>query len=72
MAKRFGADAYVRFAVEEWMGASPVYSLRMQRAMNFEGDDVSGRPRADEAGRLRHARVVGRGCPARFPGFEDR
>jgi hypothetical protein len=35
-----GVDAYVRSAIEEWMGASPIYSLRMQRLMNFEGDDV--------------------------------
>ncbi|MBW1683567.1 MAG: hypothetical protein JRS35_00745 [Deltaproteobacteria bacterium] len=41
VAKRFGGDAYVQFSIEEWMGASPVYSLRMQRAMGFEGHDVS-------------------------------
>jgi hypothetical protein len=40
VAKRFGADAYVQFSIEEWMGASPIYSLRMQRAMGFEGNDV--------------------------------
>ena len=40
VAKRFGGDAYVRFSIEEWMGASPIYSLRMQRAMGFEGHDV--------------------------------
>ena len=40
VAKRFGGDAYVRFSIEEWMGASPVYSLRMQRALGFEGNDV--------------------------------
>ena len=39
-ARHFGGDAYVRLAIEEWMGASPVYSLRMQRAMGFEGHDV--------------------------------
>jgi len=39
-AKRFGGDAYVQFAIEEWMGASPIYSLRMQRAMGFEGHEV--------------------------------
>jgi hypothetical protein len=27
-------------AIEEWMGASPIYSKRMQRALNFEGDGV--------------------------------
>jgi hypothetical protein len=40
VAKRFGGDAYVRFAVEEWMGASPIYSQRMQRALAFEGHEV--------------------------------
>ena len=38
--QRFGGEDYVRFAIEEWMGASPIYSLRMQRAMGFEGHDV--------------------------------
>ena len=40
VAKRFGADAYVQFSIEEWMAASPIYSLRMQRAMGFEGNEV--------------------------------
>ncbi len=40
-AKRFGGDAYVQFAIEEWMAASPIYSKRMQRAMGFEGSDVA-------------------------------
>jgi hypothetical protein len=40
VAKQCGGDAYVRFSIEEWMGASPIYSQRMQRAMNFEGDEV--------------------------------
>jgi hypothetical protein len=35
-----GAESYVRFAIEEWMGASPIYSKRMQRALGFEGSDV--------------------------------
>jgi hypothetical protein len=37
---RLGAQARETIAIEEWMGASPIYSLRMQRAMRFEGDDV--------------------------------
>jgi hypothetical protein len=41
VAKRFGGDAYVRFSIEEWMAASPIYSLRMQRALGFVGNDVS-------------------------------
>jgi hypothetical protein len=40
VAKHFGADAYVQFSIEEWMAASPIYSLRMQRALGFEGNDV--------------------------------
>jgi hypothetical protein len=40
VAQRFGGEAYVAFAIEEWMGASPIYSLRMQRALGFEGTDV--------------------------------
>jgi hypothetical protein len=30
----------LQIAIEEWMGASPIYTKRMQRALNFEGDDV--------------------------------
>jgi len=41
VAKHFGTDAYVQFSIEEWMAASPIYSLRMQRAMGFEGNEVS-------------------------------
>lgn len=37
---RFGGEAQVQFSIDEWMGASPVYSVRMQRALKFEGDDV--------------------------------
>ncbi|HEB89806.1 MAG TPA: hypothetical protein ENI85_09575 [Deltaproteobacteria bacterium] len=40
VAKLCGGEAYVRFSIEEWMAASPIYSKRMQRAMNFEGRDV--------------------------------
>lgn len=35
-----GAEGFVRSGIEEWMGASPIYSKRMQRMMKFEGDDV--------------------------------
>ncbi len=35
-----GSDGFVRSGIEEWMGASPIYSKRMQRMMKFEGDDV--------------------------------
>ena len=40
VAKLLGGESYVDFSIEEWMGASPIYSLRMQRALNFEGHDV--------------------------------
>ncbi|MEY2448625.1 MAG: hypothetical protein QOH79_2101 [Acidimicrobiaceae bacterium] len=36
----FGQDAFGPVAIEEWMGASPVYTKRMQRALGFEGDSV--------------------------------
>ncbi|UXA07577.1 hypothetical protein KXD96_05470 [Mycobacterium sp. SMC-2] len=36
----FGSDEMVQIAIEEWAGASPIYTRRMQRALNFEGDDV--------------------------------
>jgi len=38
--KPFGHPGMVEIAIEEWMGASPIYTKRMQRALNFEGDDV--------------------------------
>ena len=36
----FGREAMRDIAIEEWMGASPVYTRRMQRALGFEGDSV--------------------------------
>jgi hypothetical protein len=36
----FGREEMVQIAIEEWAGASPVYTRRMQRALSFEGDDV--------------------------------
>jgi hypothetical protein len=38
---RFGDDAMTQIAIEEWMSASPIYSKRTQRALNFVGNDVS-------------------------------
>ncbi|MCB1704581.1 MAG: hypothetical protein KDI17_06950 [Halioglobus sp.] len=32
-----GDEAYKAVAIENWLGASPVYTRRMQRAMGFEG-----------------------------------
>ncbi|OJZ65751.1 hypothetical protein BRW65_27810 [Mycobacterium paraffinicum] len=36
----FGRDEMVQIAIEEWAAASPIYTRRMQRALNFTGDDV--------------------------------
>lgn len=38
--KPFGHSGMLEIAIEEWMGASPVYTKRMQKALKFEGDDV--------------------------------
>lgn len=36
----FGREEMVQIAIEEWAGSSPIYTRRMQRALNYEGDDV--------------------------------
>src|ERR1700756_4913300 len=36
----FGRDEMLQIAIEEWAAASPVYTKRMQKALDFEGDDV--------------------------------
>jgi len=36
----FGPDNMTAIAIDEWAGASPIYTRRMQRALGFEGDDV--------------------------------
>ncbi len=38
--KEFGHQEMLQIAIEEWAGASPVYTKRMQRALNYVGDDV--------------------------------
>jgi hypothetical protein len=38
---RYGAPAMREIAIAEWMGASPIYTQRMQRALHFEGSDVA-------------------------------
>ena len=38
--QQLGEEAYLQFSIDEWMGASPIYSKRMQRALGFEGCDV--------------------------------
>lgn len=35
-----GREEMTQIAIEEWAGASPIYTRRMQRALGFEGDDV--------------------------------
>jgi hypothetical protein len=40
VAMRFGSDEVTRVAIEEWMGASPVYTWRMRDLMQIDGDDV--------------------------------
>ncbi len=36
----FGREGMGQVAIEEWMGASPIYTRRMQQALQYEGDDV--------------------------------
>ncbi|WP_292975608.1 hypothetical protein [Mycobacterium sp.] len=38
--QEFGRDEMVQIAIEEWAGASPIYTRRMQRALQYEGVDV--------------------------------
>ena len=35
-----GLDVMTEVAIDEWMGASPIYTRRMQRLLGFEGDTV--------------------------------
>ena len=37
---RYGQEVAEEMAIAEWMGASPVYTERIRRAMSIEGDDV--------------------------------
>ena len=36
----FGREGMVDIAIDEWAGASPVYTQRTQRLLGFEGDDI--------------------------------
>lgn len=38
--KSFGRTEMLQIAIEEWAGSSPIYTRRMQKALNYEGDDV--------------------------------
>jgi hypothetical protein len=40
LISRFGRDGMAQIAIDEWMAASPVYTKRMQRLLDFEGDTV--------------------------------
>jgi len=35
-----GLEVMTEVAIQEWMGASPIYTRRMQRLLDFEGDSV--------------------------------
>ncbi len=37
---RYGQQAVEELAIEEWRGASPIYTERIRRTMNIEGDGV--------------------------------
>ncbi len=37
----YGREGMVDIAIDEWAGASPIYTRRMQRLLGFEGDDVA-------------------------------
>lgn len=36
----FGREEMLQIAIEEWAGCSPLYTKRMQKALNYEGDDI--------------------------------
>jgi hypothetical protein len=40
VAIEYGPEGFTRSGIEEWQCASPIYSLRMQKALGFEGDTV--------------------------------
>lgn len=41
VGKRFGPQVMQEVAIDEWMGASPIYTRRMRASLRFEGDDVA-------------------------------
>jgi hypothetical protein len=41
VGRRLGADTMQAVAIDEWMGASPIYTQRMRRSLGFAGDDVA-------------------------------
>ena len=46
VALRYGPQAVAELAIEEWRGASPVYTERIRKIMNIEGDGRRARPPA--------------------------
>ena len=36
----FGREEMLQIAIEEWAGASPLYTRRMQKALNYQGTDI--------------------------------
>ncbi|AQT78363.1 hypothetical protein B1R94_02605 [Mycolicibacterium litorale] len=36
----FGRPEMLQIAIEEWAGCSPLYTRRMQKALNYEGNDI--------------------------------
>ena len=40
IVSNFGREEMLQVAIEEWMGASPIYTRRMQKALKYEGTDV--------------------------------
>ena len=36
----FGREEMLQIAIEEWAGASPIYTRRMQKALKYEGVDI--------------------------------
>ncbi len=41
LIERYGRDGMAEVAIAEWMGASPVYSRRMQQLLDFESSEVA-------------------------------
>jgi hypothetical protein len=38
---QLGPEVMLEAAIDEWMGASPIYTQRMRKSLRFEGDDVA-------------------------------
>ncbi len=41
LISRYDRETMTEVAIDEWMGASPVYTRRMQAALDFAGEDVA-------------------------------